>query len=189
MLLGRILWTLSRGTDLRVESVSGGLKDNAIPVAARARIVVSDAGAVRKITGELEAALRNEFRTTDPALAVRGGGMQQALIPMDQASTGKVLCMLTCLPNGIQAMSAEIPGLVQTSLNLGILVTEGRGPGFLQHAQLRGLPEADAEKDRLVCLTEQLGGHGVLRRVYRLAVSGALPSAGPDDRGLCGTVR
>ena len=42
---------------------------------------------------------------------------------MDQASTEKAVCMLTCLPNGIQAMSMDIPGLVQTSLNLGILTT------------------------------------------------------------------
>lgn len=32
--------------------------------------------------------------------------------------------MLTCLPNGVQAMSMEIHGLVQTSLNLGILAAE-----------------------------------------------------------------
>ena len=31
--------------------------------------------------------------------------------------------MLTCLPNGVQVMSADIPGLVQTSLNLGVLAT------------------------------------------------------------------
>lgn len=159
MLLGRILWTLSRGTDLRVESVSGGLKDNAIPVAARARIVVSDAGAVRKITGELEAALRNEFRTTDPALAVRVEGCSEALIPMDQASTGKVLCMLTCLPNGIQAMSAEIPGLVQTSLNLGILVTEGDEVQASFSVRSSVDSQKQMLKDRLICLTEQLGGH------------------------------
>lgn len=43
---------------------------------------------------------------------------------MDEASTARVLCLLTCAPNGVQAMSQDIPGLVQTSLNLGILKTE-----------------------------------------------------------------
>ena len=42
---------------------------------------------------------------------------------MDQDSTQKAICMLTCLPNGVQVMSADIPGLVQTSLNLGVLAT------------------------------------------------------------------
>ena len=46
---------------------------------------------------------------------------------MDKASTERSVCMLTCLPNGIQAMSMEIPGLVQTSLNLGVLSTEDGG--------------------------------------------------------------
>ena len=43
---------------------------------------------------------------------------------MDWASTERAVCMLTCLPNGVQAMSMEIHGLVQTSLNLGILAAE-----------------------------------------------------------------
>ncbi len=78
---------------------------------------------------------------------------------MDQASTGKVLCMLTCLPNGIQAMSAEIPGLVQTSLNLGILVTEGDEVQASFSVRSSVDSQKQMLKDRLVCLTEQLGGH------------------------------
>ena len=36
----------------------------------------------------------------------------------------KIIFVLTCVPNGVTEMSADIPGLVQTSLNLGILKTE-----------------------------------------------------------------
>ena len=43
---------------------------------------------------------------------------------MDEATTAAVLTLLTTVPNGIQAMSADIDGLVQTSLNLGILTTD-----------------------------------------------------------------
>lgn len=43
---------------------------------------------------------------------------------MDWASTERAVCMLTCLPNGVQAMSMEIHGLVQTSLNLDILAAD-----------------------------------------------------------------
>ena len=34
--------------------------------------------------------------------------------------TARVIALLCSAPNGVQAMSKEIPGLVQTSLNLGI---------------------------------------------------------------------
>ena len=43
---------------------------------------------------------------------------------MDGPSTARVVRFLTCAPNGVQTMSADIAGLVQTSLNLGILETE-----------------------------------------------------------------
>ena len=42
---------------------------------------------------------------------------------MEEESTARVLTFLSCVPDGVQAMSADIPGLVQTSLNLGILKT------------------------------------------------------------------
>ena len=35
-------------------------------------------------------------------------------------TTAKVIDLLCAVPNGVQAMSQDIPGLVQTSLNLGI---------------------------------------------------------------------
>ena len=43
---------------------------------------------------------------------------------MSILSTKKAVGLLKDVPNGIQAMSKDIEGLVQTSLNLGILKTE-----------------------------------------------------------------
>ena len=40
------------------------------------------------------------------------------------AGSEAVLGLLNAVPNGVQAMSSDIPGLVQTSLNLGILTTD-----------------------------------------------------------------
>ena len=40
------------------------------------------------------------------------------------AESEAVLGLLNAVPNGVQAMSSDIPGLVQTSLNLGILTTD-----------------------------------------------------------------
>ena len=58
---------------------------------------------------------------------------------MDWASTERAVCMLTCLPNGVQAMSMEIHGLVQTSLNLGHPGCGPDGPdGHLLRPQLPG---------------------------------------------------
>ena len=157
MLLGRVLQAMAAAADLRIIEVNGGLKDNAIPIQSAARVLAADAQAARAAAEEMARILADEYRVTDPGVTVTvtDGGNGEA---MDEASTKKVLCMLTCLPNGVQVMSADIAGLVQTSLNLGILATE---EAEVQASFcLRSSMESQKEmlKARLGCLMEQLGG-------------------------------
>lgn len=46
---------------------------------------------------------------------------------MTEETTARVLDFLTLVPNGIYAMSMDIPGLVQTSCNLGVLEADEKG--------------------------------------------------------------
>ena len=79
---------------------------------------------------ELEASrftenLRREYSGTDDGITVTvektGEGAAPALHPV---SLQKTVFFLMNLPNGVQKMSGQIPGLVETSLNLGILKLE-----------------------------------------------------------------
>ena len=158
LLLGRVLYACSRETDLRIVSVSGGLKDNAIPREASAVVVAADLRAVERACAQMDGVLKNEYRVTDPgvfAAVAKGSG---DALPMDADSTRRILCFLSCAPNGVQAMSADISGLVQTSLNLGILTTES---GTVT-ASFCIRSSVDSQKQmlvqRLTCLTEALGG-------------------------------
>lgn len=123
MLLGRVLQAMDQAAPLRLVSAQGGMKDNAIPTLSSAQVVVSDEQPARAAAEAMAAAFAGEFRVTDPKVAVTLEPCQLELAPMDQDFTQKAICMLTCLPNGVQVMSADIPGLVQTSLNLGVLAT------------------------------------------------------------------
>ena len=157
-LLGRALRTVSARTELRLGQAAGGSKDNAIPTGSRAQVVVSDEAAARAALQDLEAGLLREYRPTDPGLFLRAERSDWAGVPMDRAGTRRAICMLTCLPNGVQAMSGDIPGLVQTSLNLGILTTnEGEVSACFSVRSALG-SQKEALKDRLACLMEQLGG-------------------------------
>ena len=154
MTLGRVLQAAAKRGALRIQSVDGGLKDNAIPVASKACVVAADAAAVKAAAAELETALKNEFRVTDPQLSVVVEDGCTDVVPMDASSTEKVICMLTCLPNGVQAMSAEIEGLVQTSLNMGILATAEQEvrAGFCVRSSV------DSQKEMLKARLETLMG-------------------------------
>lgn len=122
MLMGRLLYALGKATEFRLVSVRGGLKDNAIPTASYAAVIVSDADAAKAVCAEMEAKFKDEYRVNDGAICVSVSAGERAPA-LDKAATEKAVCMLVCMPNGIQAMSADIAGLVQTSLNLGILTT------------------------------------------------------------------
>lgn len=157
-LLGRVLRAMAAATELRLISAEGGMKDNAIPGEASALVVVSDAAAAQAAAAEMDAALKNELRVTDPKVEVRTEPFAPEGQPADQTSTRRAMCLLTCAPVGVQAMSADIEGLVQTSLNLGILRTEG--DELVASFCIRSSVESQKEmlKDRLACLMEQLGG-------------------------------
>ncbi len=102
----------------RIVSVNGGQKDNAIPVSSVA-VVACDTDP----TFLAEAFATIHRVDADPQLTLSVVPTTAERI-MTADSTTRVVEFLTTVPNGIQAMSADIEGLVQTSLNLGILTTD-----------------------------------------------------------------
>lgn len=158
MLLGRVLYAVSRKTEMRLVSADGGLKSNAITPEADAVIAAADAQTVKNVCAEMLAAFRSEYRTADPDIVLTAEETTAAVMPMDAETTRKAVCMLTCLPNGIQEMSRDIEGLVQTSLNLGILVTEEKR--LTAEYCVRSSVETQKAMlvDRLQCLMSCLGG-------------------------------
>ena len=158
VLLGRLLRAMSAATELRLVSAEGGSKDNAIPTAAAAVVTVADGSAARKAAETLAAEMKKEYRIADPGLTVAVETVETKSLPMDEVTTGKALCMLTCLPNGVQAMSMDVPGLVETSLNLGVAELDD-SEAILRFSLRSSVPSA---KELLSCklqtLTELLGG-------------------------------
>ncbi len=112
--MGNFLKTLP----CRVVSVNGGQKDNAIPVMCRAVITCA-----ADPTALAEAFAQANRPETDPHLTLTVTPVTADRV-LTAESTARVVDFLTTVPNGIQAMSADITGLVQTSLNLGILTTK-----------------------------------------------------------------
>ena len=123
MLLGRLLRAMAAETELRLVSADGGLKDNAIPVAAEAVVAAEDGRKAKAAAERMAACFQTEYRRSDPMLTVTAEEAAAAWQPMDASSTERTVCLLACAPNGVQTMSQDIHGLVQTSLNLGILKT------------------------------------------------------------------
>ena len=157
-LLGRALCELEKKTGLRLIAVKGGSKDNAIPRDASAVIAVSDKKAAGQAVNDLQEALRHEYRATDPDIRVTITEAAAGQEPMTAESTKRLSTFLFCAPTGVQAMSAEVPGLVQTSLNMGQANTEGDGLTVRFMVRSSVNTQKDETTEKVIALTEILGG-------------------------------
>ena len=86
----------------------------------------SDAPAFEAFIKEFDATLKNEYAVTDGGISLV---CEKADVPaaFSAADTSRLLHVLLALPQGVQEMSADFPGLVQTSLNLGVMRTGEHG--------------------------------------------------------------
>ena len=166
LLLGRALDEMSRAAALRLIRVSGGAKDNAIPREAEAAVRTGDAAALRRAAEALAAALRAEYHAADGHITVTVTETDDGLTPMDAASTERAITLLLCAPNGVVEMSMDVPGLVQTSLNLGRLTSDEASlrASFMIRSSINS--QKNAVASRLARLAEALGGQTELDSDY-----------------------
>jgi len=124
ILMGRVLNNLAKELPFGIITLAGGLKDNAIPRECVADLLVPEECVARatEIIAENSEMLKRELFASDPEVQVTcvNEGVKDAEI-LDFVSLNKVLCYLRMVPNGVQHMSQAIQGLVETSLNLGIM--------------------------------------------------------------------
>ncbi len=119
--MGELLRRVREKMPLCLTALDGGSKDNAIPRACEAAVVVlgSEVACIHDIAAELQAEIRADYAEPEAMVRVSeadalGGNA------LSTEDTEKMIRLLCAVPNGVQAMSEEMPGLVQTSLNLGI---------------------------------------------------------------------
>lgn len=127
-IMGHLLSRIQKLMPLCLTKLSGGSKDNAIPRSCTATLVAmgSHLERINEITGQLQREIREQF--DEPEAVVYGEDVDalggNALSTGDSA---KVIGLLCDVPNGIQSWSADIAGLVQTSLNLGVAKLDKEG--------------------------------------------------------------
>lgn len=162
ILIGYVLRKLSEKVDIRLSALEGGTKDNAIPREAKAIIFFPEMeiSLYEDTLKEIEGKLQEEYKETDSKLCIlsreiKGQTGQKVLA---QISTNQVIELLNTVPNGVQAMSRQLEGLVETSLNLGIILLKEEE--FSAAFSLRSSVAAEKEKlrDKITSIVSSLGG-------------------------------
>lgn len=170
-LMGRFLNGLSGKMPYALVSCAGGTKDNAIPVEAEAELVIpaKEQEALAAAVTEYEQILKKEFANRDAGVQVsltfseengapeRGEGDNE-WTALDEASTKIAARFLASVPDGVQAMSTDIKGLVETSLNMGIVRLTENGLETDHSIRSSVASAKDALREKVTALSALAGG-------------------------------
>lgn len=160
-LMGRVLDALSRRTEASLVNLEGGLADNAIPRQADAVLLMGakEADEVLSIVRDTEKQFRTEFagKDADVRIEAKVEGQECEAACLCDDSMKKAAAALAAMPNGVQAMSADVEGLVETSLNLGVMSLAGDSLtlSFAVRSSLESAKEAVCGK---ICAVSYLAG-------------------------------
>ena len=156
-LLGQVLRAVGERCRIRLVSMNGGMADNAIPREASAVLAVeaADLPAVETVVKEQEEKIREQMTTEEKQVQIVCRQLTEGnSAVMTEESTKKAIACLLELPNGVTAMSKDVEGLVETSLNLGILALEEEG----LHLQYADRSSVDQEKENLCRQMSDIAG-------------------------------
>lgn len=126
-LMGRLLNSINKECEIHIAEINGGLKSNAIPREAEVLLLTKADNQLKLETAikGLESVFRGEMRAADPDSYVRFENADDKVEKVfSKEMAERVISSIVLLPNGIQSMSMEIPGLVESSTNLGVVTTK-----------------------------------------------------------------
>lgn len=141
--MGKVLSKLFSNCSYEICSINGGTMDNAITRECKC-IVFSDSD-VCDLISKISADIISDYKSSDPDMQIFALPIEKAEKSISYENTKTLVDFLNELPSGVIAMSKEIDGLVETSLNLGKLITEDDKISFTFSVR----SGKDAEKEKL----------------------------------------
>lgn len=161
-ILNRALLKLEK-LGARISSIEGGNKHNAIPREAEALVFLPKRKwkAAQAMIEEFNNVARAEITTVDPDLNV---SLAEAQVRkgkvLKQKLQNQILKTIAGLPHGVIKMSADIPGLVETSTNVAVVRTERTKLVLVTSQRSSVMSELDEIQQSVAAISE-LGGAAV----------------------------
>lgn len=116
---------LSRVEDVKLISVNGGSKDNAIPRECTAVFTCADPIDAIEAIGECADEIREKLSEADLGLHVDCTYKRGDFHCFAEKYSRSIITLVNSLPTGVLEMSESVEGLVKTSSSLGIIRTDG----------------------------------------------------------------
>jgi dipeptidase D len=163
-LLAEVMKQIHAESPVRLAHIEGGTKRNAIPRETDAVVFAhpSYVEFIKKFSEDLTRRYRSDYASVDPAVTI---SVEDVSVTFDDVFsfefTATLINLLNTIPNGVIAMSAAVPGLVETSTNLASVMTDNATVviGTSQRSSV------DSERDEIAARIAQLmQGAGALSK-------------------------
>ncbi|MGL5123997.1 MAG: aminoacyl-histidine dipeptidase [Fusobacteriaceae bacterium] len=121
-LLGRILNEIRKEIKFNISEISGGAKANAIPREASTTIITNSGNSEKliSIVKKMENIFKEEYRISEPYLNINITSKKVDKV-MNNLTSNTAIDALILHASGINSWSLDIEGLVESSLNLGVI--------------------------------------------------------------------
>lgn len=125
-LMGRILNDINSKCDIRLISIDGGSKVNAIPRECDSLLAIKkdEVNKLEELVKAWDAILKNEYHANDAGVSVSLVKKEENHKVFSKDTTFKAIKIINLIPDGVDTYSMEMKGLVQSSTNLGVVSTE-----------------------------------------------------------------
>ncbi len=124
-LMARFLDEYAQDFSFRLADIQGGSLRNAIPREAFAEISLNkqDLPKLESIIQQYKSTLKNELGSVEPNIEINLSDVDETKVRrvLTTEHQNKIINWLNSAPNGVVRMSNQIHGVVETSLNLGIV--------------------------------------------------------------------
>lgn len=154
-LLARFLAGHAEELDLRLIDFNGGTLRNAIPREAFATLAVAtdNVGALKTLVNAYQDILKNELAEKEKNLTLQLNEVASDKAALTAPSRDTFVRLLNATPNGVIRNSDVAKGVVETSLNVGVVTMSDANVEI--HCLIRSL--IDSGKDYVVSMLDSLG--------------------------------
>ena len=163
VLLGRLLRAAMQAGNVQIASVSGGVQNNVIPAESAATLWVrtNHINAIEAAVNALADDIKSEFRIADPDMRITTKRSDKSVDRVfSESAAAKLVQIIALLPNGITNQNLEVEGNWETSNNIGLMITTGKGCEITCTITSAVTSRKHAVLDQLILLAD-LAGEGV----------------------------
>lgn len=159
ILMGRVLYSLSKKLELRLMEIHGGTKDNAIPRECVAVVAVEDFNALKALTDELSVSMRDGLCADDAGfeLCAELVSENESVEVIERSVSARIVTLMHTARNGVLEMNNDVKGLVEWSRNLGIVDCNKDGAELVFSTRSSFESRIDASAEELDDLAHAFG--------------------------------